>query len=160
MSRRRLSIGVAVLGAGCLFVPVAHSQSGANRGRFSPRLDAVADTRLLMEGIADPNIRGLGKHLAEKPKEAEAWGFIRGQSLLIAEMGNLLMLRPPRSADSEDSWMTHSTELREAGSALARAAAAKDYAKSRTGLANLANACNRCHQTFRVRMRVDPFGGD
>ena len=50
-----------------------------------------------MEGLANPNLRGLGKILAEKPADAEAWGFARGQALLVAETGNLLLMRPPRS---------------------------------------------------------------
>ncbi len=108
MSRVRFGIAAAVLGVGCLFVQVAHSQQRANRAMVVPKLDAVADTKLLMEGITDPNIRGLGKHLRDKPKDAEAWGFIRGQALLIAETGNLLMLRPPRSSSGEESWMTYS----------------------------------------------------
>ena len=46
--------------------------------------------------------------------------------------------------------MKHATELRDAGATLARAAAAKDYARARVELAGLANVCNRCHQAFRV----------
>jgi hypothetical protein len=40
---------------------------------------------------------------------------------------------------------------------LARAAGNQDYARSRAGVVELANACNRCHQTFRVSVRVAPF---
>ena len=54
--------------------------------------------------------------------------------------------------------MTHAAELRDGATALARSAAAKDYVQARTALAGLANTCNRCHQTFRVGTRVDPFG--
>ena len=160
MSRVRFGVAIAVLGSGCLCIQVAHSQPGSNRAKAVPKLDAIADTKLLMEGIANPNLRGLGKHLRDKPKDAEAWGFIRGQAILIAETGNLLMLRPPRSPSSEEQWMAHSTELREAAATLARTAAAKDYQKARSGLANLANACNRCHQTFRVPTRIDPFADE
>jgi hypothetical protein len=160
MSAVRVRIVAAALGAACLFVPVAHSQPAAGRGKAAPKLEPVADTKLLMEGMVNPNLRGLGKLLADKPKDAEAWGFARGQALLIAEAGNLLLIRPPQSAAGEGPWMTHSSELRDAGAALARAAAAKDYAKSRAALANVANACNRCHQTFRVPARIDPFADE
>jgi len=157
MSRVRFCVALGVLGVGCLFVQVAHSQPGAGKTKSSPKLEAVAETKLLMEGIANPNLRGLGKLLLDKPKDAEGWAFARGQALLIAETGNLLMLRPPRTATGEESWLTHATELREAGAALARAAAAKDYQKARSALAGVANVCNRCHQTFRVPTRIDPF---
>jgi hypothetical protein len=123
----------------------------------APRLEPVADTKLLMEGLASPNSRALGKLLAAKPKEAGAWNFARGQALLLAETGNLLLLRPPKVLGTQDSWAASAVELREGGAALARAAAARDYLQARTALAAVANACNRCHQASRVEARVDPF---
>jgi cytochrome c556 len=113
-----------------------------------------------MEGLANPNLVALGKLLSDKPKDAEAWGFARGQALLIAETGNLLLLRPPRSSTGEGPWMTHASDLRDNAATLARATAAKDFAKARAALANVANSCNRCHQTFRVPNRIDPFGDE
>ena len=80
-----------------------------------------------MEGLADPNLRGLGKLLADKPKDAEAWGFARGQALLVAETGNLLLLRPPEARPAKEAWMTHATELRDDGRGTGPGAAAKDY---------------------------------
>jgi hypothetical protein len=160
MSGIRFRVAVAAVGVVCLFLPVAHSQPTTNKGKATPRLEPVADTKLLMEGLANPNLRALGKLLNDKPKDAEAWGFARGQALLIAETGNLLLLRPPRSATGEGPWMSHASDLRESATELARSAAAKDYAKSRSALASLANACNRCHQTFRVPNRIDPFADE
>src|SRR5687768_9503071 len=63
----------------------------------APRLEAVADTKLLMEGLNQSNLRGLEKLLKERPADVETWAFLRGQALLVAETGNLLMLRPPRN---------------------------------------------------------------
>lgn len=113
-----------------------------------------------MEGLADPNTQALGKLLANKPKDAEAWAFARGQALLLAEAGNLLLMRPPRNKAGEEAWQTHAADLRDQATGLARAAAAKDYLQARTALAGVGNACNRCHQTFRVAVRVDPFAGE
>ena len=70
------------------------------------------------------------------------------------------MMRPPKTKGGEEPWLTHAGELRESATALARAAAAKDYLQARTALAGVANACNRCHQSFRVGVRVDPFPDD
>ena len=52
--------------------------------------------------------------------------------------------------------MQHDSELRSSAATLARAIAAKDYARSRSALAGVANSCNRCHQTFRVPVKVAP----
>lgn len=156
MSRGKFCGAAAAVGMVCLLTPGAHSQP-APKGKPHPRLEPVAEAKLLMEGLAVPNLRGLGKALRDPPREPEAWGFARGQALLLAETGNLLMLRPPKSRDGTDVWMTRSTELREAAAALARAAAGRDYLQARAGLAAVANTCNRCHQAFRVAARVDPF---
>lgn len=123
--------------------------------KFSPKLEAVAETKLLMEGIHQANYRGLERLLGTRPADDDTWRFVRGQALLIAEGGNLLMLRPPRTGGQED-WMRRSTELRESAAALGRLAAAKDYAGSVTALGTVANACNKCHQTFRVPTKIGP----
>ncbi len=131
----------------------AHSQP-----RGAPQLEPVAETKLLMEGLADPNARALGKLLTGKPQGAEAWALVRGQALLVAETGNLLLMRPPRARASQDAWAAHAAELRDSATALARAAAAKELAQARAALAGVGNACNRCHRAFGTGPRVDPFG--
>lgn len=146
----------AAFALGGAWVAVAHSQPP--KPQVVPRLEPVAETKLLMEGLAVPNSRALGKLLAAKPKDAEVWGFARGQALLLAETGNLLLLRPAKVAGTDDAWAANAMELRERAAALAGAAAAKDYLQARAALAAVANACNRCHQSSRVKVRVDPFG--
>jgi cytochrome c556 len=146
----RTPILVAGLAAMCL--PMAGSSQPARPA--APRLEPVAETKLLMEGLAQPNFKGVDRLLKAEPADAEAWQFARGQSLLLAETANLLMLRPPKGADAEATWMGRATDLREAASKLARGAAARDYAKSRQALGGVAAACNRCHDSFRVEARV------
>lgn len=165
MSRCRFAAGLVVAGSLLLLVGPSSSQvqiqpGGPARAKPAPKPEPVAETKLLMEGLAGTNMRGLGRLLRDKPADAEAWNFARGQALLIAETGNLLLLRPPTAEASRDAWMTHAGDVRDAAVELARAAGAKDYQKARSGLAAVANACNHCHQAFRVQARVDPFGQD
>lgn len=157
MRRVRFWFAAGLLGLACAVPPVAQSQPAQPKNRIAPKLEPVAETKLLMEGLADPNTKALGKLLAAKPKEADAWGFARGQGLLLAELGNLLLMRPPKTKDGQEPWLTHAADLRASATGLARAAAAKDYLQARAALAGVANACNRCHQSFRVGVRVDPF---
>jgi hypothetical protein len=147
--RRLLLAGVALLVLGAPAEP-------QTKARFVPRLETVAETRLLMQGISLPNFRGLERHLQQKPAEEDAWMFARGQALLIAENGNLLLLRPPRNA-GENSWQELSVALRSAATRLARTIADRDVERSRAGLAEVAQVCNRCHLTFRVATRLNPF---
>jgi hypothetical protein len=134
----------------------AHSQNPPPGAKFTPKLEPVAETKLLMEGLMHPNFRGLERTLAQKAPEAQAWTFARGQALLIAEGGNLLMLRPPKNK-GEQAWFERSMEIRGLASQLALVMARKDLERGRASLKTLANSCNRCHQTFRVPVQIAPF---
>lgn len=123
---------------------------------FTPRFEALAETKLLMEGLAQPNYRAVDTHLQGKgPQDGDTWMFARGQALLIAETGNLLLLRPPRNA-GRDTWMRRAMDMRQSAGNLARRLANRDLARSRTALHELTNKCNSCHQTFRVATRIGP----
>jgi hypothetical protein len=133
----------------------------APKTTFVPRFEVVAETRLIMEGLAHSNYRSLHRLLKDRPKDNETWVFARGQAILIAETGNLLLLRPPRNT-GRDTWMKLAMDMRSQAANLARSVAARDHAKSKAGLTNLTNACNRCHQAFRVPVKVapDPVPGE
>jgi hypothetical protein len=124
----------------------------------SPSFEAVAETRLLMDGLAHANYQGLVQILKKKPGDADTWAFARGQALLIAETGNLLLLRPPNN-QGRDAWMQLGVDLRHSATSLARAAGSQDYEGSQAALKNLATTCNKCHQTFRIGVKVGPEMG-
>jgi hypothetical protein len=149
MRRFFIVVGAVLLcgGAGWVQQPVSYRP---------PKLEPLAETRLVMEGIAQANFRGLEKHLREQPADVETWTYVRGQALLVAETGNLLMIRPPRNP-SERVWMERAMEMREAATLLARAAADRSLERSRAGLLAVAQTCNRCHQSFQVPLRLTPF---
>jgi cytochrome c556 len=152
--RIRLVAGFAVLG---VFIPafVWSQQDIPLSVRAQPKATPVADTKLLMEGIAQANFKGVEKMLKGKPEDVEAWTFARGQSLLMAETGNLLLMRPPNQG--REVWNKCAVELRESATRLGRAAAERDLNTSRARLTEVANACNKCHQSFRVAARLNPF---
>jgi hypothetical protein len=109
-----------------------------------------------MEGLLQANFRGLEKNLRQPPTDQETWTFVRGQALLIAETGNLLMLRPPK-LEGQDAWLASAADLREKATGLAKLGAARDADRCKKALAEMAGTCNRCHQTFRVNVQVTPF---
>jgi hypothetical protein len=160
MPRIRTWVTAAGLSALVLFAPASPSQTrerpAAPAPSGPPRLVPVAETRLLMEGMVNPNFEGLKGNLKEKPADVDTWRIARGQAILVAEAGNLLLIRPPKTRVAQDAWAPRAVELREAGVRLAQAAGTKDYIAARAGLANLANACNRCHESFRVPVRISP----
>ena len=147
MTRTPLIAGVAAL-----VLPMAGTSQPARPA--APRLEPVAETRLLMEGLAHPNFQAVDRRLKADPADADEWKLVRGQSLLMAEAANLLMIRPPKGPRAEELWMGRATDLRDVAGRLARAASAKDLGKSRQALAGVAASCNKCHETFRVEVRV------
>ena len=154
MTLVRLALSAAAAAALLTTAPAQPLPRPTARPR--PKLEPVAETKLLMEGLLQSNFRGLEGHLKVRPADDTAWTFARGQALLIAETGNLLMLRPPRTA-GQDAWMGFAIDLRDKATRLARTIAARDHDGGRLGLADLATTCNRCHQTFGQPARVVPF---
>lgn len=152
MRRTRL----VLLAAAIVVVPAESQQPNQPKAKITPRLVPVAETKLIMEGISHANFQGLERLLKNNELDADGWVFARGQALLIAESGNLLMLRPPKN-NGQDSWMKAAMDLRDAAGAYARTLTARDLEKSRAGLSQLANACNNCHQTFNVKTRITAF---
>src|SRR5581483_8687125 len=106
---RTLALAILALG---LVIPAGLSQGTI---KVQPKLEAIAETRLLMEGLAQANFKGLERLLAQKPSDAQSWTFARGQALLIAETANLLMLRPPRN-QGEPVWFERAMDLRKQAS--------------------------------------------
>jgi hypothetical protein len=162
MNTRGARLGGGVALAAILLATATAAPQQAPKGtppptepKVTPRFEAVAETKLLMEGLAMPNYEGLEKQLADKPADNDSWGFVRGQALLIAETGNLLLLRPPRN-QGRDTWMQRAMDLRQAAATVARHASNRDLEGSRTALTGLTDTCNKCHQTFRVQVRVGP----
>jgi hypothetical protein len=143
---------VAVLFVAVVVIP----GSGQNPPKVVPKLEPIAETRLLMEAIAHANFRGLERNLTKNPIDDQSWVFARGQALLIAESANLLMLRPPKN-QGESAWMERAMAMRKEAQQLAQHLAKKDVERSKAGMQQLANSCNRCHQTLKTPIEIVPF---
>ena len=155
MSRHTLIRG-ALWGALALLLVVPPAATPQGPAKVQPKLEPVAETRLLMEGLTHANFRGIERLLSQKPADVQTWTFARGQALLIAETGNLLMLRPPKS-QGQAVWFDRAMELRGNAQQLAKTIASQDYEKSKAGLIGLAATCNHCHQSFRVQVEIAAF---
>lgn len=156
MIRRLFAASLLFVVAGLVGLPALHSQ-GTGQPKVVPKLEPVAETKLIMEGLAHTNFRGLEKILSKPPEEEQAWKFARGQALLLAETANLLMIRPPKK-EGQAAWFEKAMELRTQAAQLAQTVAKKDFERSRAGLVRLSETCNRCHQTFRVPVLIEAFG--
>lgn len=154
MSRHPLALVAALLLLSTAVIPgLGQNQGGV---KIVPKLEPIAETKLLMEGLLHANFRGLERNLSKQPMDDASWVFARGQALLIAESANLLMLRPPKN-QGEAVWFARSMELRGQAQQLAEVLAKKDVERGKAGLRVLAVSCNRCHQQFRVPVDIAPF---
>lgn len=142
--------------AGCVLLLGGGLAVSQNTARPTPKLEAIAETKLVMEGLALANFRGLEKILKQKPADDQSWLFARGQALLLAESGNLMMLRPPKT-EGQSAWFDRAMELRSNATQLALNIARRDIDRSRAALVVVANSCNRCHQAFKVNVQISPF---
>jgi hypothetical protein len=151
-----VGLGLVLLASGIPAPSQGPAPARPSAGKLTPKLEPIAETKLLMEGLAHPNFRSLDRLLQTKPAEDQAWKFARGQALLLAETANLLMLRPPRN-QGQTVWFERAMELRDVSTKLAHTLAKRDYDDSRGKFVAVANACNRCHQTFRIQVEIAPF---
>jgi hypothetical protein len=99
-----------------------------------------------MEYAFQPAYERLKKHMAAEPADNAGWKAVKSDSLLLAEGGNLLLIRQPEE-DAKD-WVQHSNQVRELGGQLYQAAKKKDYAAARRHYQTMLTRCNACHQQF------------
>jgi hypothetical protein len=81
------------------------------------------------------------------PKDQKEWNDFKGQALMLAEAGNLLMMEG-RARDQGD-WMKDAKMLVDAGAAAYKAAQAKDLAAVVALNDQLYAACVTCHEQYR-----------
>jgi hypothetical protein len=139
--------------------PQVRPRTGPREGSLesAPRPEPVGNVRFLMRNINGPYFRSLETQLRKRPANDEAWAQLRDQALLIAENGNLLMLRRAPSGKKED-WLERDATMRGAALTVSRAADKQDYAGCRARLISLASVCDDCHKAYLVEVRVNPFG--
>jgi hypothetical protein len=122
-------------------------KAGAAQASAAPAGAPVEpDMHEFMEYVFEPAYLRLKAQMAAQPADNAAWKAIKGDSLALAEGGNLLLIRP--AEDEADAWKKHAVAVRDLGGQLYRAAKAKDYKASRQHYEAMLVKCNACHQQF------------
>jgi hypothetical protein len=104
------------------------------------------DMHEFMEYAFQPAYLRLKAAIAAEPKDNDGWKAIKADALLLAEGGNLLLLRP--SADDAADWTAHSLQVRQLGGELYAAGRKKDFAAARKSYEAMLVRCNACHDQF------------
>lgn len=81
------------------------------------------------------------------PQTSEEWMVLQGQTLMLAESANLLMM--PERARDLDQWMRDARLMLDAGEAAYHAAKDRDVAALEALSDPLYESCVTCHQHYR-----------
>jgi hypothetical protein len=160
MTRRISAAGICLFAAALapllLFSPNHHSaadQAGSNSQKSAgPDLEpgllepVEDDMHEFMEYEFEPTFKRLKPAIAADQVEQPNWKTLKAESLILAEGGNLLMLRAPK--ENKDQWVEHSRKLRLYGGQLYRTAKAKDFKAAREHYSQMVKTCNACHTDF------------
>ena len=132
---------------------------------FAEALPAQTPTRQELESEAVRSMRRIGSMselmvhliyttsdaifyiLTRTPTSTAEWGTLEGQSLMLAESANLLMM--PSRARGREQWIMDAQLLLDVGEAALRAAQDRDVEALSELNEQLYQSCITCHQHFR-----------
>ncbi len=106
----------------------------------------VESMHQFMEYVFEPNYKLLHTAMTEAPKDKAGWKPVKAASMMLAEGGNLLLMRLPD--ENADSWKKLSVAVRQHGGDLYAAARASDYDVAYQHYVVMLNNCNECHKQF------------
>ncbi len=131
----------------CLtMIPSASTFAAAAENGAAEPAPVEPDMHEFMEYVFQPNFRALKPAMASEPSDRKVWSTIKSSSLILAEGGNLLLIREAQT--DQDDWDKHAVAVRDFGGKLYRAAQAKDYSTARKNYEAMIKNCNACHQQF------------
>ncbi|MCA9110441.1 MAG: hypothetical protein KDA52_10860 [Planctomycetaceae bacterium] len=105
-----------------------------------------SDMHEFMEYVFQPTYLRLKPLMSVTEPDNKTWKSIKADSLILAEGGNLLLIRQPE--ENAVDWVKHSVHVRDFGGQLYRAAKAKDYPLARKNYESMVENCNACHHQF------------
>ena len=112
-----------------------------------PPIRNIATMSDLMAKFLYPAMDALFYIETRGPSNTAEWNTLEGQTLMIAEAANLLML--PGRARDQAQWMDDSKLLLDAGAAALKAVKARDVAAIVALNEQLVASCSTCHRHYR-----------
>jgi hypothetical protein len=138
------------------------NRTAASSAPAPPPFKPVVDVRPLMENVIDPAADVVWESVAihitkagedhRQPRTDEEWAKVRGNAMVLAESGNLLMMAP-RARDTGD-WMTMSRALVDTASSALQATIDRDPEKLLIVGGDIDVACENCHKKYDPAYRA------
>lgn len=117
--------------------------------KVEPKLAPVEDDmHEFMEYAFEPFFKELRATMKSEPADRNAWKPVKANSLILAENGNLLMMRGPEDGEEKRAWNALAADLREHGRLLYQQAKKRDYTQARKHYEAFVTKCNACHEKF------------
>jgi hypothetical protein len=110
-------------------------------------LKVVGTMSELMVKIIYPSSDAVFYITTRTPETDLQWGELQGQTLMLAESANVLMM--PGHARDQDRWMADAKLMRDAAAAAFNAAKAKDVKALEALNDQLYQSCTTCHMHYR-----------
>jgi hypothetical protein len=117
----------------------------------SPPFKPVATINEIMDAITLPYSDALLYIQRNPPQNDRDWEILQMQALMLAESGNLLMMK--NRAKNQGDWMKDARMLVDAGIAAVKATRAKDINAVLALNEQIVNSCITCHRKFRSGRR-------
>ena len=117
----------------------------------SPPFMPVATINEIMDAITLPYSDALLYIQRNPPQNDRDWETLQMQALMLAESGNLLMMK--NRAKNQGDWMKDARMLVDAGIAAVKATRAKDIDAVLALNEQIVNSCVTCHRKFRSGRR-------
>lgn len=142
------AVGAAVI-AGIILCNLpthsAHVEAAANKAEAKP-VPVEEDMHEFMEYVFEPAFKRLKLAMAAAPADNAGWKILKGEGLVLAEGGNLTMLRAP--AEETATWNAMSADVRDHGKGLYTAAKMKNFDEAKKSYVAMIHSCNACHDKF------------
>jgi hypothetical protein len=113
----------------------------------SPPFLPVATISEIMDAITLPYSDALLYIQRNPPQSDRDWEVLQMQALMLAESGNLLMMKD--RAKNQGEWMKDARSLVDVGLAAVKATRAKDMQAVLALNERIVNSCITCHRKFR-----------
>jgi hypothetical protein len=117
----------------------------------SPPFMPVATINEIMDAITLPYSDALLYIQRNPPQNDRDWETLQMQALMLAESGNLLMMK--NRAKNQGEWMIDARKLVDAGMAAVKATRAKDINAVLALNEQIVSSCVTCHRKFRSGRR-------
>lgn len=123
------------------------SEEEPSEPSISQSLEPVeSDMHEFMEYVFQPSYKRLQAAMASEPADNAGWKAIKAEALVLAESGNLVILRG--GDEDRAAWIAHASGSRTHGGKLYAAAREKNFAAAQEHYKAMLQSCNACHDQF------------